>query len=507
MGQITYRGNLSSKTFPFISENFGRTIIVPQYDNTYVRNIQDPQDPDKDVGVPQLYYCHNVMPHSAGLQSVGYTQLIAPVSGVTDFSSIYTLRDSANNKAYLGIKANGDLYVCDGVGGPWTFKQTGTAGALVTIAYVSGVTYIYVAGVGCYKYDFVAAAFVSVTLSGLVAANVIGICPSFGYLVAWTSNYVSWSSTLDPTDFNPSLTTGAGGGAVESARGAINYCIPHNLGFVVGTANNCVVALYQNNTNYPFTFREIVNSGGMTSLELVDTDPNSSSLYSYTTSGMQLISSTQTQTVFPEITDFISGRYFEDFDDPTKTFTSTALSTALKKKLSIIADRYLVISYGIYELTHALVYDFAQKRYGKLKITHVDCFEYQIPTAGILEAPRQSFAFLQKDGTVQSVDFSIASPTSNGTVILGKYQFTRPRLLQLDKVVLESTRQTQNFSLTVLPALDGKNWVTSVPTLTYSNGLTREYQMRDVGQTISLLGQGGFVLETVLLTFNIDAKR
>lgn len=507
MGQVTYRGNLSSKTFPFISENFGRTIIVPQYDQTYVRNVLDPQDPDKDVGIPQMYYCHNVMPHSAGVQSVSYTQLIADVPGVTDFSSIQILRDSSDNRAFLGLKTNGDFYICNGTGGPWVFKQAGVAGKLVTIAYVAGITYIYVENTGCYKYDFSTGAFVSVTLTGLVVANVTGITYSAGYLVAWTKTTVSWSSTIDPTDFVPSLNTGAGGGAVESARGAINYCLPHLLGFIVGTASNCVVALYQNNSRYPFQFREIVNSGGLTSLELIDTDPNSSNLYSYTTSGMQLISSTQTQTVFPELTDFISGRYFEDFDDSTKTFITTTLSTAMKKKLVIVADRYLVISYGINELTHAIVYDFTLKRYGKLKFTHVDCFDYQIPTAGILETPRQSLAFLTKTGSVSVVDFSIAGENSNGTMILGKYQFVRPRLLQLDEVSLESTRQAQTFNLTILPSLDGKNWVLSDPALVYSEGLTRTYQMRDVGKNISLLCQGGFVMESIILTFNIDSKR
>lgn len=507
MPQITYRGNLSSKTFPFVAENFGRTIIVPQYDHTYVKHALDPQDPDKDVGIPQLYYCHNVMPHSAGVQSVGYTQLIPGLLVVSDFASIYTLRDSLDNKAYLGIKLNGDLYVSNGTGGGWIFKQTVAAGKLITVAYVAGVTYIYVANTGCYKYDFSSGTFVSVTLAGIIAANVIGICTSFGYLIAWTSSYISWSSTLDPTDFNPSISTGAGGGAVESARGAINYCIPHNLGFVVGTANNCVIALFQNNVNYPFQFREIVNSGGMTSLELVDTDPNSSNLYAYTTSGLQLISSTQTQTVFPEVTDFISGRYFEDFDDVTKTFSTVALSAPLKKKLAIVADRYLIMSYGIAELTHALVYDFAFKRFGKLKFTHVDCFDYQIPTGAILETPRQSLAFMDKTGAVSIVDFSIASPDSNGTAILGKYQFARSRLLQLDKVVIESVRPTQQFELTVMPALDGKNLSLSTPYLSYSSGLTREYQCRDIGQNISLLVQGGFVLDSIVLTFNIDGKR
>jgi len=507
MAQVTYRGNLSSKTFPFISENFGRTIIVPQYDQSYVKNILDTQDPDKDVGIPQLYYCHNVLPHSAGIQSVGYTKLISGVSGVTDFISIHILRDAADNKAYLGVKANGDLYVADGVGGPWVFKQAGPAGKLITIAYAAGVTYIYIANTGCYKYNFGTATFNSVTLSGVVAANIIGICPSFGYLIVWTTNYISWSSTLDPTDFNPSITTGAGGGAVESARGSINYCIPHNLGFVVGTANNCVIALFQNNINYPFQFREIVNSGGMTSLELVDTDPNSSNLYAYTTSGMQLISSTQTQTVFPEVTDFISGRYFEDFDDATKTFSTVALSAPMKKKLAIVADRYLILSYGLQELTHALVYDFALKRFGKLKFTHVDCFDYQIPIGPILETPRQSLAFMDKSGGVYVVDFSIASPTSNGTAILGKYQFMRQRLMQLDKIVIESTRQTQQFDLTVMPALDGKNSTLVTPYLSYSAGLTREYQCREIGQNISILAQGGFVLDSILLTFNVDGKR
>lgn len=510
MAQVTYRANVAAKSFPFVSENFGRSVIVPQYDQNYSKVLAAAGDLDQDVGIPQLYYCHNVMPHEQGWQSIGYTPILPAISGMTDFLDIWLLRDVNDNKAFLGITNSGAVYVSDGTGAPWVYKTNWTAGKLITTAYVGGITYIYVQGSGCYKYDFSTASFVSVTLTlpgTITLSDITGVTYSAGYLILWTPRYVYWSSTLSPTDFVPTLASGAGGGAVESARGSINYCIPHLLGFIIGTADNCVAALYQNNSRYPFQFREIVNSGGLTSLDLVATDPNSSNLYSYTTSGLQIISTTQTQTVFADVTDFISGRYFEDFDDSTKSFITVVLNAPMQKKLSILVDRYLVISYGITELTHALVYDFTLKRFGKLKITHVQPFTYHLVASGILETPRQSLAFLCKDGSVQVVDFTIASPTSNGTAIFGRYQFVRSRLLQLDEVVLESVRQTQTFDLTVMPALDGKNTTLESPALLSSAGLTRKYGSRAVGETISLLCQGGFMLDSLLLKFNVDAKR
>ena len=507
MAQITYRANLSAKSFPFVSENFGRSIIVAGPDQNFSRQLVASEDTDKDIGIPQAYYCHNVMPHSQGWQAIGYTDILPAVAGVTDFQNIFLLRDGSDNKIFLGTKANGDFYVSDGTGAPWVYKTTKTAGKLVTVAYVAGVTYIYVANQGCFKYNFGTGAFDAVTLTSLTAANITGITYSAGYMVVWTPATVAWSSTIDPTDFTPSLVTGAGGGAVESARGAINYCVPHTLGFIVGTADNCIAALYQNNIRYPFQFREIVNSGGLTSLDLVSWDANSGNLYAYTTSGMQLVSTSQTQTVFPEVTDFISGRYFEDFDDATLTFTRTVLNSPMQKKLVVVSDRYMVVSYGLTELTHALIYDIPLKRFGKIKLNHVAVFTYLLAAPGILEAPRQSIGFLKKDGSVQTMDFSIGSPNLNGTLILGKYQYVRPRLLQLDQIFLESIRPSQTFSIKVMTALDGKNPVFVSPILTYSSGLTREYSCREIGTNISLCLQGGFMLDSMVLQFNIHGKR
>jgi hypothetical protein len=400
------------------------------------------------------------------------------------------------------------MYVSDGTGNNWVYKQsTGAPGKLVTVAYVAGITYIYVANTGCLKYNFTTHLFEAVVLTGLTASAIIGVTYSAGYLIAWSNAAVTWSSTTNATDFVPSLVSGAGGGPVESVRGAINYCVPHTLGFIIGTADNCVAALFQNNNRYPFQFREIVNSGGMTSLDLVTWDANSSGLYAYTTSGLQLISTSQTQTVFPEITDFISGRYFEDYNDSTDTFTSTVLASPMQKKIAVVGDRYLVISYGLTELTHAIVYDLILKRFGKIKTAHVACFTYHLASPGILETPKQSIGFLKKDGSVSVMDFSIGSTTLNGTMILGKYQYVRARLLQLDQVFLESIRPGQTFTLGVLTALDGKNNVLSIPTLTYSSGLTREYSTRAIGVNHSLLFKGAFSIDSLVLTFDVHGKR
>lgn len=514
MSQITYRANLSAKAFPFISENFGRSIIVPQYDNNFNRQLTSPDDVDKDVGIPQLYYCHNVMPHPQGMQSIGYTPILS--GGLTNINRIFTLRDSGDNKVYLIFDTTGNTYISSG--GPWAFKGNypQAANNLVTTAFVSGTTYIYIQNYGCIKYDFGTQAFIpggnagTLSFAGLVITGpgaIIGICPSAGYLVAWNNTAVAWSSTIDPTDFIPSLVTGAGGGSVEGAKGSITLCVPHLLGFIVYTAANAVASLFSGNTRFPFNFREIVASGGVSSSDLIAYDANSGNHYAYTTSGFQLISTSQSQTAYPDLTDFIAGKLFEDFDEATNTFNTTVLTGTMLKRVAVISDRYMCISYGVNSFTHCIVYDLIEKRYGKLKITHTVIFEYQIPSVVITETPRQSIGILKADGSISVVDFSVSLATSSGVAIFGKYQFVRPRVLQLDEIAVENIRAGFTFSLTDMYTLDGKTYLYSTPTLNLSIGLFRRYKCRIVGLNHSLLFKGAFEVCSLVLTFNPHGKR
>lgn len=504
MTQIVYGANLSAKSFPFLSENWGKTVIVRGPDNVFNAQVAARDDSDKDVGIPQFYYCHNVMPTAEGLQSVGYSPITNPVIGKT-FISQTLLRDASDNKVYMGITSAGEVYLSSGLS--WIYKTTFTGTYQnITTAYVSGVTYIWIPGVGCKIYDFTSATFVDVTLTGLDIPTTLGICPSYGYLIAWSKDSIAWSSTIDPTDFTPSLTTGAGGGAVEGIRGAITFCLPHTLGFIIYTTSNTVAALFSGNTRFPFNFREIVNSGGVGSQEVVSWDSNTGNHYAYTTSGLQLISTSASQTIYPEVTDFISGLRFEDFDETTLTFTEVNLTSTLQKKLTVVADRYLVISYGISFLTHAVVYDIPQKRWGKLKIPHIDCFEFQLSNPGVFEIPKQSLAFMGSDGSIKVVDFRPDNTSAAGVVILGKFQYVRSRTLQLDAIDVENIYNT-NFSCKVYSTLDGKIGTWSTPyNDSIAGSLNKKYLTDVVGLNHSILFYGCFKLDSLVLTFNIHGK-
>lgn len=513
MSQITYRGNLSAKSFPFISDNWGRTVIVPGPDNTFNRQVSSEQDSDKDVGIPQIYYGHNVMPHAQGMQSVGYTPVIPGLSPfIGEFDHVLPIRDATGYKTYMGITRSGDIYVYTSPAGPavptvWTYMRSYPAGLLVTTAYVNGITYIFVAGQQCFRFDFGANNFINVVLTGLALATTYGIVGAAGYLIAWGLSAVAWSSTVDPTDFVPSLITGAGGGTVSDLKGTITVCAAHIQGFIVYGTENAVASIYSANARYPFNFRPITNSGGIGTPRYLAIDTNTGNHYAYTTYGMQSIATNGAQTIYPEITDFVAGKLFEDFNEMSQQFVLTPLTTTMRKTLGIISGRYLVISYGVTNLTHAIVFDITQKRYGKLKIEHVDVFEYNYPSVVVTETPRQSIGFVKANGEVQVVDFTVTSAGSNGVLLLGKYQYVRARLITLDTIDLENVQVGVAFSCTILTSVDGKNiYSTTTPTLLNGDGKLRRYGSRATGINHSLLLQGAWHIESNVLVFNTHGK-
>ncbi|MFK5173422.1 hypothetical protein ACI3QN_12985, partial [Propionibacterium freudenreichii] len=82
------------------------------------------------------------------------------------------------------------------------------------------------------------------------AANILGITAYQGYLIAYDTSTIYWSSTLDidyttnTVDFTPSLATGAGSLTLEGARGPITLAIPATFGIAVYTTSNIVSAVY-----------------------------------------------------------------------------------------------------------------------------------------------------------------------------------------------------------------------------------------------------------------------
>lgn len=478
MSQIPYRANLQSMTFPLLSELSGRTVINPQTDNTYQRFMSSDGQSPVDTGIPSIFYCHNVMPSTYGWQSVTYvTKFISP-PGFTDLNFqrtelIYCGQAIAGGsvvstgvKTLIALSGAGinKVWIINGTFATWVQVANAPnipANCVISVATINGVSYIYFSNVGCYIYDNTTNALVLRTLAGLNAADVIGIVAANGYLNAFTSKAIAWSSTVNVEDFVPSDTSGAGGGQVQEARGDIVTAVATSLGYILYTKENAVSAIYSGNSSFPWNFKAIPASGGISSVDVVSQQQAAGYQQVYSTNGVQQVAHQRCNTVVPNITDFIAGNTFEDFDTVTNTFTSTKFDWVMRKKLAVVADRYVVISYGQFpdaDLTHALVLDLAQTRMGKLKITHTSCFELRSLNSQVTELPRDSLAFLQKDGTIKVVDFSLMQAAPDSVLIMGKFQYVRQKMLELNFLEVENVEVGDDFTALALPSLNGKNF-------------------------------------------------
>lgn len=537
------RCNLSAAIYPFAKDLMGRTIIMPQFDQNYDRDIRaKPEGVEGDKGVPQAYYMHNCIPAAQGYQAVGYDKYIEPLAGVTDFDTAFQLQDpDANN--FLFTPAAGVNYIFDATLGVWTSTSPFPVGTvpddvIVTTAFVQGQTYIYYEKYGCYTYDRLTKTLVNVPLLGLTATEVNAICAANGYMIACDDTDVAWSNSTVPTDFVPSLVTGAGGGSVADAKGKIICVLPISGGFLIYCEKNVVSAKFTSNARFPYILNEIPGSGGITSPEQVSWQSNLGEHYAWTTVGLQKFTLTSAGIIFPEATDFLAGLLFEDFDESTLLFSVEYLTTMLSIHLAVISDRYAVISYGVHapDYTHALVFDLALKRWGKFKIAHRDCFQWNNPnlygpiTYAMLAMPysqlmlttyadfltgiegfvypKKALAFLQQDGTVYIVNFDLSESNANGVFMLGKFQFQRNKFLVHQSTDVENIRPSGAFSLYIVPSLNGKDLLTPVPGVLQTQGdLMRRYNKRLTGLNYSLLFIGAFNLTSVLTNFTLGGDR
>lgn len=533
------RCNLASAIFPFATELWGRSIIVPQYDQNFDRLVNPAADKDKDKGVPQAYYMHNCMPTSQGYQAIGYNSLAASVvPAVTIFDQAFPFQTPTLDR-FLFSPAGGKNYVYSYSDWGWRSVSPIAVGTLaedvvLTTAFIQAQTYFYYSNYGCLVYDHATPAMTPTVLTGLVAADIKGITAANGYMIAWGDVDVSWSSLVDPIDFTPSLVTGAGGGSVGEASGRIIACLAITGGFLIYCEKNVVAAKYSGNIRFPFILQALPNSGGITTPADVSWQSNLADHYAWTTFGLQQLSLTSCKLVFPELTDFLAARIFEDFNEDTLVFTTSFLSASLNVQVTAIAGRYVVCSYGVSspDFTHALIYDTSLGRWGKFKIDHRDCFEWNFPFPNNLTyddlsvvtyerldpftysdllqnfAINKSIAFLQKDGTVKTVVLDLAQTTANGVLMVGKFQFQRNKYIVHQSTDVENVIEGNSFDMYIVPSLDGKTLLPPVACyLQYDNSLSKRYLKRLTGLNFSGLFIGAFNLTSLLINFTLGGDR
>lgn len=552
------RCNLATATFPFETELGDRTIVMSRYDQNfdYLSSIGEPI---KDRGLPRAFYMHNCMPTAAGYQSIGYDNDVLSTSPGNDlgFDTIFSLKYEFNNavKRMYFSPAGGKNYILDATIGQWASVNpfplgTIASDTLVTCAFVNGTTYFYFKKIGCFKYvgnytdpatHVTGPAIVPVTLIGLDPTTVTGICAANGYLITWNDVAIAWSSTTNELDFTPSLITGAASGTPQFTDGKIQLCLPISGGFLLYCESNTVSSTYSGNVRFPWIFAEVAGAGGCSSLNKISWRSNFAVHYAWTTSGLQELTRTSAKDFYPEVTDFLASLSFEDFNETTLVFTQSYLSTPLDIKVNAIADRYVVISYGVVpgNYTHALVFDLALARWGKLKVAHRECFEWFPPnlygsitygqltgiTYGSLvntsygdfntgitqdELPKKNIGFLQEDGNIEIINFDLAQTEADGVLILGKFEFERNKWITGQQYAVENVINGNSFTFYIIPTTDGKNLLTPVPGILKANKsgtLNKWYQKRVSGLNLSMLFVGAFNLTSFIWDFTTGGDR
>jgi len=510
--QIVFRANTQASVFPLLSSFSGQSVLVPDRDQTYIANV-NPSDSSSPVerGIPQILYGHNIMPSTYGFQSIGYKEIYEGFSeGNAGMKRVELVITTEGVRTYVsGSSGRNTIYALDEDGlwsepdGAPNYNENSNP---ISVATVNGVSYICVARTGVYKYSLDGNSFIKVTLAGLADANILGVVASSGYLIVWSRTGVSWSSTIDPEDFVPSDISGAGGGMVQEAEGDIILCKKTSYGFIVYTTNNAVSCTYSGNTSFPFNFKSIPGAGGIASPDMV-TEETVGAQYAYTTNGMQQIYHTGAKTVLAAITDFVAGSVYEDYSGGSLYIQY--LFDNMKKKLALIADRYLIMSYGPSwesNLQYALVVDLLLGRMGKLKIEHTTVFELRNLTPDEDEIPRRSIAFLTQLGAVQVLDFSPNNIDTPGVIILGKYQIIHSHETSLQSVQIENIPENGDVEVTSWLSYTGKgkaDTVDGVLDTSRSDSNSKFYLFDCEAKNHSILIEGNFNLTTMLIGFKL----
>lgn len=551
MAKHRFRGALAAAQFPLVTVLAGRTVNEGRLD----LDVKAPQTvlgqpTPSQFNTPQVLFAQNVMPTAEGMMSVGFQQKIAAVGGgINDFDQAITLRDEDENN-FIFVPARGKNYIYDASNGLWESKDpiVGWTGKLVTRAYVNGRTFVCYEGIGIYEYDVATDTFVHLVVTGLADADIRGIGGSSNYLIAFTELEVCWSSLVDPLDFTPSLVTGSGRSIPQDVKARITAVLGISGGFIIYTAKNAVAAVYTNNARAPFTFKEIANAGGIQTYEQVTSEQTSGAQYAWTTGGLQKITVQTAEPVSAEVNDFIAGKMWDTFDPVTKLITENySDSYEFAVKMSFISSRYVVLSYavtpdsGVYN--YALIYDTVLKRWGRLRIDHVDCFSYPYPNVagevtyemlaattyddlsqttyadfdtGVVSDPpsKLTIAFLSATGQVRIALMNYDKEVAEGAVIIfGKFQLQRSKMLQLQQMDLEGVYQEGTafphpMTVTAVAELpDNKGQLVSPMVLKNRSKKVATYLRRLTGLNVNVVVEGTFALSTYLLEVTEDGDR
>lgn len=380
--------NLTNREFPHSFVELGSTVVISN-----MLEANRPQvggfngtGAEQSAGICQAYFMQNVLPTTRGYSSVSFQQKLPPIAGINEIPELQILRGSGQNVA-MHAALGGAQYVFDPRVGSWQVFPLGTVTVVQPFyALVKERTFIFYPELGLvYEYDFDAQDMVLVAISGLDLLEMQGICAAGPYLIFWDASRVYWSAVLDPTDFVPSLATGAGSTAVLDISSKIVMCAGLSGGLIIYTATNAVAGRLTNNVQFPFLFREIRGSAGIADRHHLAANTTTQTHITWTASGFQQLSFEGAEYAFPELSDGIIRGILSELD-PLYLRPILTRHSNLDVRVNFASNRWLCISLrtavdaadGVpYRLAYVL--DLVLGRWGRLDVPHRQVMEYAAP--------------------------------------------------------------------------------------------------------------------------------
>lgn len=552
MAQQSYRANLSASIYPMALSRAGRSVIVPQIDQNYDRRV-DPTGEQKTPGIPQALYLENVLPTVEGYQSVGFIPLPsagAPteacrrldIQAVADEDvSIFFGCTTHTAKVFYQGAWHAVTMPTNPPGHTFDFAATYSFAAVRGVTYILQATALYVhAYILEYQFptfylshvDDSAGSKTYFSPTG-VLAGAVAITGSSGYMLLLKSETASftpnetnvlWSSLLDPKDFSPSLSTGAGGGAIAECEGFPLYIKATSYGALI-YCNNVVRAIYTGNARYPFKFRGVNVDGAPTRYQdiLGQTDGEEQFFFSKYRN-LNAISYQEATIVAAELTEYLERHTSvkDSFDYSTNVFSQVVNSLAQNHlvQFQLLGDRYIFVSTSNDTVTltsqsivydDCYVFDRTLKRYGRIVIPHTDIIKNlrSATVSGAQEYVGRMLFVNTVAGTVHSMEFDSAQTGAvahTSVLLLGRFQGIRSRRIILEEVELESALGSKEAcSLYIVPSEDGKTLLPAV--VPYEKAMSskdvKQYFTHTEGKNICLLIKGSFDLSTVQINFHL----
>ncbi len=365
--------NVADLDFPFLSTDLARAAVQTEIPATLGGPASTPA---KNIS-PQIASVKNVLPVDDGYSSVDRRSLI--VSSLvedppdSDFQHVYSVVGKNGVNFLIGLLED-RVALCITGTDAWTYAEIEDLLTPVglTFAHVDGELYLHFAYTSTKLFDADNLALVDSELVGLEPTQIIGITSASNYLIAYDFDTIYWDSQTTRADFTP-ISGGAGSAKLSQLTGKIIAVFPLANGFIVYSQNNMVGAQYTGNPNFPWVFREINNSSGITTQYNVACRTNLDSHLAWTKSGLQQVNFQQAILGHPKLTEFLNKRTLETFDFTTG-FVREQSEAIFAVKLELIGHRYLACSFGPEdepEFTQAWIYDLQLKRWGKLEVPHV----------------------------------------------------------------------------------------------------------------------------------------